>query len=173
MYQLLSEGLRKNDLQYLVGNKIHFDEFDSKMGEPADVITISFKIKQRMPSQDLVNFIENGYDWVMDADVSTGEIDDGEYLVFVEVLRKKSLFKNIIELLGDLQHLTDIKPTDWKFKWYKLKDYYPLTEENLNDIVPNTASKYKESIQQFQTVEEEKQKIHNQLSQLKKLSGIE
>ena len=83
MSQLLNEGLRKKDLEYLVGNKIHFDEYDSKMGDPEDVITVSFKVKQRMPSEDLTSFIENGYDWVLDADVSSGEIDDGEFLVFV------------------------------------------------------------------------------------------
>ena len=34
---------------------------------------------------------EKGYEWVLDADVSSGEMDDGDYLVFVELERTKKL----------------------------------------------------------------------------------
>ena len=112
----LNEGLHKQDLIYLVGDKIHIDEWDSKMGDPDEVITASFKVKQRMPAQDLVSFIENGYDWVLDADVSSGEIHDGQFLVFVEMPRRSGVYENLCELLEDLAHLTDIKLSDWNFK---------------------------------------------------------
>ena len=38
---------------------------------------------QAEENQDLENFIEMGYDFVLDADVTPGETDDGEFLVFV------------------------------------------------------------------------------------------
>jgi hypothetical protein len=173
MSRQLSEGLQKQDLIYLVGNKIHFDEWDSKMGDNEDVITASFKVKQRMPAKDLVSFIENGYDWVLDADVSSGEIDDGEFLVFVEMPRQPSIFENLTELLDDLQHLTDIKLNEWKFKWYKQKDYHSLDEESVRDFVPSTPSKYKEFTEQFQGVSDEQKKLGDDLAQIKRLSGIE
>lgn len=172
MPQSLNEGLRKKDLAYLVGDKIHFDEYDSKMGDPEDVITVSFKIKQRMPAQDLVSFIENGYDWVLDADVSSGEIDDGEFLVFVEMPRQSSIFEHLVELLEDLKHLTDIDMDAWKFRWYKQKDYHSLDEESIRDFVPDSPSKYKQYTEQFPQVEEEQKELSDELSQIKKLSGI-
>jgi hypothetical protein len=173
MSQWLNEGLRKKDLQYLVGNKIHFDEYDSKMGDPDDVITVSFKVKQRMPAEDLTSFIENGYDWVLDADVSSGEIDDGEFLVFVEMPRRARILSNLKELLNDLSHLTEIKLDDWQFKWYKQKDYFPLDEKSLSEVVPDSPSKYREYVEQFAGVEEEQKGLSDELSTIKKLSGIE
>jgi hypothetical protein len=172
MSQWLNEGLRKNDLQYLVGNKIHFDEYDSKMGDPDDVITVSFKVKQRMPAEDLTSFIENGYDWVLDADVSSGEIDDGEFLVFVEMPRRARILTNLTDLLNDLSHLTEIELDDWQFKWYKQKDYFPLDEASLSEIVPDSPSKYREYVEQFSGVEEEQKDLSDELSTIKKLSGI-
>lgn len=168
----LDEGLRAKDLMYLVGNKIHFDEYESKMGKPEDVITVSFKVKQRMPAQDLTSFIENGYDWVLDADVSSGEIDDGEYLVFVELPRRPKVFEQINELLEDLAHLTDIKSNDWQFKWYKQKDYFPLSETDINEIVPTSSARYLEFMEQFEQVREEQMKLETSLEEIKRLSGI-
>jgi hypothetical protein len=40
------------------------------MGTDADVCVISFKVAGKEPSADLVSFIEKGYDFVLDADVS-------------------------------------------------------------------------------------------------------
>jgi hypothetical protein len=168
----LSEGLNKEDLIYLVGDKIHFDEYESKMGENQDVITASFKIKQRMPAQDLVSFIENGYEWVLDADVSSGEVHDGEFLVFVEMPRQEGIFENMMELLSDLQHLTDIKLTEWKFKWYKQKDYHPLDEETISQFVPTSPEKYKEFTEQFKPFVKNQEALSDELAQIKKLSGI-
>jgi hypothetical protein len=168
----INEGLRKKDLEYLVGNKLHIDEFDSKMGDNEDVVTINFKVKQRMPAEDLVSYLENGYDWVLDADVSTGEIDDGEFLVFVEFPRRKTMFKNLLDLIKDLENLTDVKLKDWKFRWYKLKEYHKVDEENLNDIVPNSPEKYIQYIEQFDDVEKDKSKLTDEISTIKRLSGI-
>ena len=70
MSQLLSEGLQIGDLNYLVSEKIHIDEYNSKMGQASDVVTLSFKVRNIMPANDLVSYLENGYDWILDADVS-------------------------------------------------------------------------------------------------------
>jgi len=168
----LNEGLRKQDLIHLITNKIHFDEYDSKMGDPDDVVTVSFKVKQRMPAQDLTSFIENGYDWVLDADVSSGEIDDGEYLVFVEMPRRNRIFSQLVELLDDLQHLTDIKLNEWKFRWYKNKQYFNLDEQTISDVVPNSPSKYREYVEQFDGVKTDQNELTDEISQIKKLSGM-
>ena len=83
----LFEGLEKDDLARLVFPELHIDEFKSKMGDDADIIVLSFLVDGKEPATDLMNFIERGYDWVFDADISSGELDDGQYLVFVELER--------------------------------------------------------------------------------------
>jgi hypothetical protein len=171
-HQQLNENLSTQDLVNLVGNKIHFDEYDSKMGDNPDVVTASFKIKQRMPAKDLVTFIENGYDWILDADVSSGEITDGEYLVFVEMPRRSQVFEQMIELLDDLHHLTDIKLNEWKFRWYKDNNYYPLEETSIKQIVPDSPAKYKQMVEQFGSVKQEQNSLNDEILQIKKLSGI-
>lgn len=166
------EGAQAGDLDYLIANKIHFDEYDSKMGRPESVVTVSFKVKQREPAMDLVSFLENGYDWILDADVSTGEVTDGEYLVFMEIQRRPDLPNKIEEMLGDIQHLTNIKPQNWKFRWYKQTDYVPLTTDNLRETVPTNPNAYKEYVESYRSVQEKSKDLLPAIADLKKLSGI-
>ena len=168
----LFEGAQAGDLDYLISNKIHYDEFDSKMGRADDVVTASFKIKQREPAADLVSFMENGYDWVLDADISTGEIDDGEYLVFMEMQRRRDLPKKLMEMLQDLQYLTNIKPNNWKFKWYKQRDYQALDENSIMENVPMSSREYKAQVEGFEQIREEVKSILPDIADLKRLSGI-
>ena len=172
MKSQLNEGLQIGDLKYLMDDRIHFDEYNSKMGQPADVVTMSFKVKDVMPAQDLVTFLENGYDWVLDADVSTGEIRDGERIVFVEMERRGDIYSNIQEMLSDMDHLTGIKPAEYKFKWYKQTDYLPMTEENFKQSVPVTPKKYMESVDHLEQVQTESKKISDDLHRIKNLSGL-
>jgi hypothetical protein len=168
----LSEGLEIGDLEHLVSNKLHFDEYDSKMGEPDDVITVSFKVRDEMPAKDLVSFIENGYDWVLDADISEGEIGEGERLVFVETQRRTGLFDKLLEMLEDLKHLTKIEPNDWKFRWYKQREDLPLTKENIERMIPDSPHKYREFLEGFQQVMADKDDLGQELERLRQLSGI-
>lgn len=172
MKRNLNEGSRAGDLKYLVTPNVHFDEYNSKMGRDDVVITASFKIKSREPALDLVSFLESGYDWVLDADISSGEVEDGSYIVFLEMQRKESNTKNFMSLLDDLYYLTGIKPTDWKFRWYKDTNYSPLTSENLQEMVPTTPARYKEYIESFEQIKEQTDLLKGEISDLKRLSGI-
>ena len=172
MSNVLSVGLQIGDLNYLVGEKIHIDEYNSKMGQPNDVVTLSFKVRDIMPANDLVSYLENGYDWILDADVSTGEVSDNNRLVFVEAQRKPNLYKYISEMLTDLDHLTGIKLDKWKFKWFKSDEYLPLNQETFEKIVPTTPDKYLESIEAFESYKVESKKLSDDINVIKKLSGI-
>jgi hypothetical protein len=172
MSNRIDEGLKIGDLNYLVSDTIHIDEYNSKMGQPNDVVTMSFKIRDIMPANDLVSFLENGYDFVLDADVSTGEVSDNERLVFVEMQRRPNIFKYISEMLTDLDHLTGINRDKWKFRWYKSSDYLPMNEENFNKVVPLDASKYDESIENFTKIKNESAQLNKDISDIKRLSGI-
>jgi hypothetical protein len=168
----LSEGLQIGDLNYLVGDTIHIDEYNSKMGQASDVITMSFKIRDIMPANDLVSYLENGYDWVLDADVSTGEVSDSTRLVFVEVQRRPNMFKYISEMLHDLDHLTGISPDKWKFRWYKSSSYEQMNEENFTKIVPQSPEKYIETVKAFRDIKETTNKLNSDIEDIKRLSGI-
>ena len=51
------------------------------MGDDADMVVLSFKVGGKEPAVDLVNFIEKGFDFIIDADTSAGEMEDGDYIV--------------------------------------------------------------------------------------------
>lgn len=138
--QQLNEGLRSNDLKDMVRNVFNIDTHRSKMGEDRDVCVLSFTVKDRNPAKDLMEFIEKGYNFVLDADVSSGENEDGEYLVFVELNRSPKLAENIKELEYGISKLTDID--DFKFKYYKENSLNDLREEVISSVVPTTPRDY-------------------------------
>ena len=80
-------GLRQNDLEFTIDNIFEIDSFKSKMGDDKDIVTLSFSVKGEQPAKDLVNFVETGYTYVLDADKTSGEQSDGKYRVFVEIER--------------------------------------------------------------------------------------
>lgn len=138
----LSEGLEYGDLARLIHTKLHIDEFKSKMGDDADIVILSFKVGGKEPAMDLMNFIERGYDWVLDADVSAGELDDGEYLVFVELERNPKAPEQVMKMMNDILNLTEQDISEWKFQYRKSPAEYGLTDENLRKKVPLTPNNY-------------------------------
>ena len=113
----LQEGLNHKDMVGLIKPTIHIDEFVSKMGNDDDIATVSFYTKNSKVADDLVEWFEKGYDFVLDADRSPGEIKPNRYLVYVEVKRRTSLPKQIEELVKDLASLTEFEVNDWTVKY--------------------------------------------------------
>lgn len=139
-HQQLNEGLRPMDLKEMVHTIFEIDSFKSKMGEDQDVCVVSFKVKDRSPAKDLMEFIEKGYSFVLDADVSSGEDNKGEYSVFVEISRTPKLAEQIKELTYGVKKLTGID--DFKFKYYKESQVHEATGENLSRHIPPTPREY-------------------------------
>jgi hypothetical protein len=140
--RLVSEGLEKGDLRRLVHPELHIDEFKSKLGDDQDVVVLSFKVDNKNPGIDLVGFIEKGYDFVLDADVSSGEMDDGSYIVFVEIDRDKHAPENIITLMTDILNLTEQDIDDWRVRYYKSHKETTLSLQALEDLVPTSPEEY-------------------------------
>lgn len=141
-HRLLRENLEQGDLKRLIHNELHIDQYKSKMGTDEDVCVISFKVSGKEPSADLVGFIEKGYDFVLDADVSSGEKEGGDYLVFVELERSEKLPAQIMEIMDDLMNLTEQKIEDWRVRYYKSATDNELSEESLVDLIPTTPEAY-------------------------------
>lgn len=138
--QQLNEGLRSMDLVELVHKRIEIDTFRSKMGEDRDVCVLSFQVKDRSPAKDLMEFIEKGYPFVLDADVSSGENTNGEYAVFVELSRTPKLLEQIKDLIYGVKKLTGIE--DFKFKYHKQNSEHDLAEDIIKKVVPMTPGDY-------------------------------
>lgn len=141
----LFEGLEKGDLKRLIHPELHIDEFKSKLGDDADVVVLSFKVDSKEPANDLVAFIEKGYEWVIDADVSSGEMDDGSYIVFVEMDRDADTADNIIALMEDLINLTNHQLDEWRVRYYKSRKETTLSHEALQDLIPNSPEAYEKA----------------------------
>lgn len=139
---MLNEGLEKNDLRRLVHDELHIDEFKSKLGRDEDVVVVSFKVHGKEPGNDLVNFIEKGYDWVIDADVSSGEMDDGDYIVFVECERDSQAPEHIMNMMSDVMNLTGQKLSNWRVRYYHDTRDHELTLDSLTKLIPPTAAEY-------------------------------
>jgi hypothetical protein len=87
-----------------------------------------------------MEFIEKGYHFVLDSDVSSGENADGEYSVFVELPRSSRLAEQIKELTYGVRKLTGIE--NFKFKYHKKNQEHEVTEETLRSVIPATARDY-------------------------------
>ena len=148
-HQQLNEGLRADDLKEMVDTVFEVDSFRSKMGEDQDVCVISFKVSDRSPAKDLMEFIEKGYAFVLDADVSSGEDNRGEYSVFVEIARTQKLAEQIKELTYGVKKLTGIE--DLRFKYYKESQVQEATEENLKKKIPDSSSAYQGLMDRMRT----------------------
>jgi len=131
---------RAGDLKDLVKSVFEVDAYKSKMGNDEDIIVLSFSIQEAQPAKDLVDFIEKGYNFVLDADSTSGEMHTGDYKVFVEFERNRSAHENIIELLDGVGKLCDIK--DFRFRYYKSFRSQPATLDNITKIVPINSKDY-------------------------------
>ena len=144
--QQFNEGLEAGDLARLVHNELHVDEYKSKMGNDEDMVVVSFKVGGKDPAIDLVNFIEKGYDWVVDADTSAGEMEDGDYIVFVEMERTPKVPAQIMEMLNDMVGLTENEVGSWRVRYHKNNQEKECNEDTLRSLIPGTPKEYLESV---------------------------
>ena len=121
--------------------RIHVDEFSSKMGDDDDIIVVSFFVRDAQAAKDLMTWFEKGYDFVLDADKSPGEIKPNRWLVYVEMRRRSTAGGNVELILDDLGTLTEYTKDDWTMH-YKDKDY-PFTRDTFDNIVPTSPKEYR------------------------------
>jgi len=140
---LVFETLQYKDLEGLLKPEIHVDEFTSKMGEDDDIIVVSFFVRDGQAAKDLMNWFEKGYDFVVDADKSPGEIKPNRFLVYVEIRRRSTAGAQVQQLLEDLNTLTEFEPQDWTMI-YEGKQV-PFTQEEFERLVPLSPKAYRET----------------------------
>jgi hypothetical protein len=140
----LFENTELGDLVDLVYPQLTIDQYRSKMGEDADIVVVTYRVREQEPAQDMVNFFEKGYGFVLDADVSSGPVDDLDYLVFVELVREPRVADQIIKITTELCNLTQQDISDWRFSFKNKLKKHDLTAESIKQVVPLTPEDYQE-----------------------------
>ena len=140
------ESLQPNNLRHLVSDIFEVDSYSSKMGSDDTIVVVSFTVKDKAPADDLVNFIERGYEFVLDADAAPHETKDGRYHVFIEIERNRRISENIVKMLHGIGKLTGIDK--FKFRYYKSFKSMPANEQTLRDLVPTSKQDYTVSIKE-------------------------
>jgi hypothetical protein len=130
------------DLEGQLKDKITIDEYAAKMGKDSDIVTITFTTHSKLAAKDLVTWFERGYDFVLDASVSDGEIEPGKWLVFVEMDRRSKVPNRIVTLLEDLETLTGIELGDWIVEIDG--DEYEASEEIMKEKMILNPNEYKD-----------------------------
>jgi hypothetical protein len=136
----VNESLRAEDLKDLVKKVFDIDSYKSKIGKDEDVVVLSFTVDQEDPAKDLENFFEMGYSFILDADVSPGETDDGTYKVYVELERTRHASEQIFELIEGVKKLTGLE--EMRFRYFKSFKSQEATLDNLKSAIPTDKETY-------------------------------
>lgn len=158
MARIINEALDYHDLVNMVLPIITIDKYEAKIGGDDEIVTITFTVKGKQVGEDLVDWLERGYDFVLDAQTSEGEVSPGKWLVFVEMERRTKVPERIVEIIEDMVTLTDLPLKEWTVI---LDD----EEYELNSSI--LKSKILLSPHQYRQVKE------TDLNEMRELSGIQ
>ena len=140
MTDIISEGLERHALQYLVMPLVTIDEYESKIDDRRVIVT-GFYVTDKDPATDLSIFIEKSSIRPLDTEVSPAPTDEGYYLVFVEMTRNEEYPTRLVQMCEQINNLTDIKK--WQFHPYGAPEdaFYDLTEDAVREHVNLDPSK--------------------------------
>lgn len=144
-------SLQPNDLENYVSEIFSVDSFKSKMGNDKNISVLAFEVRDQEPAKDLMNFIEKGYDFVLDADISSGENSKGKYNVFVEMERDRHLPERIDTILDEVSRLTGIK--EWKFRYYKNIESNAFDKNQAESVIPLNKDSYDSMVEEYHQTE--------------------
>lgn len=161
MTNILKESLDWHDMKGQVEPRVTVDEYAAKMGKDKDVVTLSFIVNSEQAGNDIVNWFERGYNWILDASLSAGEIEIGKYIVFVELSRRSTAPRRIIELITDLKTLTDLSVEEWTVVYQE--EEYEADANALFEVMILNPNLYK--------AEEEMQE--EELNEVRQRAGLE
>lgn len=156
----LNESLNFHDMEGQIIPLLTVDEYAAKMGSNSDIVTLAFIVKNELAGKDLVNWFEKGYDYILDSQISEGELETNRWLVFVELNRRSTIPNRIIELLTDLKTLTGLNLTEWTIQIDE-EDYEP-EEQILKQVIICNPNEYK--------IKKEKE---DELNEMRNRAGLE
>jgi hypothetical protein len=155
----LTEGLDYHDLKGQIDPIITVDEYAAKMGEDSDIVTLAVKTNSKLAAEDLVAWLEIGYDYILDASVSEGEVEPGKWLVFIELKRRSNVPKKIVQILSDLETLTDLPLNEYTVVYNE--EEYDANADILQQVLILNPADYRKEVDK----EEE-------LNEMRKIAGL-
>lgn len=162
----LNEGLDYHDMKGQIVPRVTVDEYAAKMGEDSDIVTLTLKTNSKLAAEDLEAWLEIGYDYILDASVSDGEIQPGKWLVFIEMKRRSNVPQKIIQILEDLETLSDLKLKDYTIS---VKDEdYDADVDILKQVVVLTPEQYKN----MEDSQEEVASDEEELNEMRHRAGL-
>ena len=135
------------------------DEYAAKMGEDSDIVTLAVKTNSKLAAEDLVAWLEIGYDYILDASVSEGEVEPGKWLVFIELKRRSNVPKKIVQILSDLETLTDLPLNEYTVVYNE--EEYDANADILQQVLILNPADYRKEVDK----EEE-------LNEMRKIAGL-
>jgi hypothetical protein len=167
----LNEGLDYHDMKGQVNPKVTVDEYAAKMGKDSDIVTLTLKTNSKLAAEDLEAWLEIGYDYVLDASTSDGEIEPGKWLLFIEMKRRGNVPEKIIQILEDLETLTDIKLKDYTIT---IKDEdYDADIDVLKQVMILSPEEYKKIEDRKEKEEEAEQEAEKELNEMRHVAGLD
>lgn len=110
---VLRENLRPGDLRDTVDPLLEIDRHSPKLDDNSETVVVCFKTAFKDAANDLGAFIEWGTKNIKEVEVSNASDKNGKYHVYVELTRIPGLSKTILDLVKDIQHITEEQ--EWKF----------------------------------------------------------
>ena len=132
--EVIEEGLKVNDLEYVVSPYVSVDEYTSKIS--SDNITIGLFCNEKEVAKDLLDFIEKMYFLeIRDIEIGDSLTEDNKYILFVEFDRNPQFPKVLVDVLDSINFLINKKLKDWNFITLNMKDKLPVSIESLTKYV--------------------------------------
>lgn len=172
MKQIIKEGLDYHDLKGQIEPRVSVDEYAAQMGDDSAIVTLTFIVNSKLAAEDLVSWLEIGYDYVIDASVSDGELEPGKWLVFVEMKRRSNVPNKIVDILKDLETLTDRKVDQYEV----VVDNKPHKAEvdSLKQAIILSPLEYEGKKQNQEKDEEvENQEGDEELNEMRSIAGLQ
>jgi hypothetical protein len=145
-------SLRFGDLKDLVLPLIGVDKFQPKTGTEAEVIVISFHIKEETAAKDLEKFLEMSAVDTLDTEAAPNPDEDGHYVVFVEFKRDENFWANLQLLLRDIENVSE--EISWSVDPFKSDNLYKLNDPELLQIIITDKAEYEFRIQPEEEIED-------------------
>ena len=163
MTKILNEGFDYHDLVNILDTTLTVDKYAAKMGSDDEIVTLAFTIKGEQAGEDFVDWLERGYEFILDAQVSEGEVTRGKYIVFAEMNRRTSVPERIVEILEDLETLTDKKLSDWIIE---------IDDEKIEADMKEIKNRLILSPHVYREQHEEEENIEGELNEMREIAGL-
>lgn len=137
---IITESLNYLDMENQVFPIVSVDEYAAKMGADEDIVTVTFMVKSKLVAEDLVTWFERGYDFILDASISEGELEPNKWLVFVEMERRSWVARRLLGLIRDMETLTGLPVEDYTLN-IDAEDY-PLELDIMKQKIILNPAKY-------------------------------